>query len=101
MIPENREQQEMKNPEQECINFIMSYMRDNVSPAVMLRPEIAAAITQRVALTARDWCLKRNIRWPAEKYQQVAEKAVGTYKKNWTGKKQGEDDRGHRLGKGW
>ena len=101
MIPENREQQEIKNSEQDCINCIMSYLRSNISPAAMLRPGIATAITQRVTLTAKDWCLKRGIQWPAEKYQEVAERAVTTYKKNWAGKQQGEDDRGHRLGKGW
>lgn len=101
MIPENREQREIKNPEQECINFIMSYLRDNMSPAAMLLPNMRAAIVQRVTLTAKDWCLKRGMQWPAEKYQEVAKRAVNTYIKNWSGKQQGVDDRGHRLGKGW
>lgn len=93
MIPETRETVE------ECIQALQSYMRNELSPESINNKNIAESVEDRLTLTASDWFTKRGIAMAADDYRNMAKEAVRRYVHNWNGKVQGEDDRGHRLGK--
>lgn len=94
MIAENRESMETDS---KLMNVLQEYMRQEYSPEVIesARP----ATEKRVALKAKDWCIKHNCNMSEAEYINVARDAVNRFLSNWENKTPGEDDRGHRLGK--
>lgn len=94
MIAENRESMEANS---KLMNVLQEYMRQEYSPEMIdsARP----AVEKRVALKAKDWCIKHNCSMPEASYIKIAREAVDRFSDNWENKTPGEDDRGHRLGK--
>lgn len=99
MIAENREQLEKLVDKEKCIQALESYLRQEASYSAMSNEHVAAAMEQRLAIKAKDWGLKYKMEMLDQEYTGLAREAVRRYLENWKGKKEGEDDRGHRLGK--
>lgn len=111
MIPENREQSEkLANTEniaqsekltdvEKCIQSLEHYLRQETSYSAMSNEHVAAAMEKRLAIKAKDWGLKYKVNMPDRESVLLAREAITRYLRNWEDKKEGEDDRGHRLGK--
>lgn len=99
MIPENREQTEQQQNIESCIQALESYLRQEANYEAMSNSMVAAGMEKRLAMKAKDYCIKYDMQLPEEVYIQIAREAITRYLHNWKGKVQGEDDRGHRLGK--
>lgn len=100
MIAETREKFEHKeNMPSELLNAIQVYMRTEFSPEVFHNTEMSDAAKVRIAIKAKDWCMKHNCEMPDDQYKDCAEQSINTFLKNWENKKPGEDNRSHNLGK--
>lgn len=99
MIAENREQMEKRNDYEKCIQALESYLRQEASYDAISNEHMAEAFERRLALKAKDWNLKYKADMSENDFMAIAEEAIRRYMKNWEDKKQGEDDRAHRLGK--
>lgn len=99
MIPETRERAEKITDYEECIQALESYLRQETSYSAMSNEHVAAAFEKRLALKAKDWGLKYKADMSEREYISLAREAICRYLNNWKDKKQGEDNRGHRLGK--
>ncbi len=99
MIAENREQAEKTDPE-EVIQAMQSYLRQEASYDAMQQSSVAEGMEKRLAMKARDFALQHGDKSLSDDdCTALAQEAIRRYMNNWHGKKQGEDDRGHRLGK--
>lgn len=99
MIAENREQAEKTDPE-EVIQAMQSYLRQEASYDAMQQSSVAEGMEKRLAMKARDFALQHGDKSLSDDdCTAFAQEAIRRYMNNWQGKKQGEDDRGHRLGK--
>ena len=99
MIAENREKVEKITDPEKCIQALESYLRQEASYSAMLNGRVADAFEKRLALKAKDWGLKYKTNMPEQEYISLAKEAIRRYLDNWENKKQGEDNRAHRLGK--
>lgn len=99
MIAENREQAE-KTDSEEVIQALQSYLRQEASYDAMQQSSVAEGMEKRLAMKARDFALQHGDKSLSDDdCTALAQEAIRRYMNNWQGKKQGEDDRGHRLGK--
>lgn len=99
MIPENREQAEKTDPEA-AVQALQSYLRQEASYDAMQQSNVAEGMEKRLAMKARDFALQHGDKSLSDDdCTALAQEAIRRYMNNWQGKKQGEDDRGHRLGK--
>ena len=99
MIAENMEQAEKTDPEA-VIQALQSYLRQETSYEAMQQAQVAEGMEKRLALKAKDFCLQHGDNsLTDDNYTALAREAIRRYMHNWHDKKQGEDDRGHRLGK--
>lgn len=99
MIAENREQAEKTDPEA-VIQALQSYLRQEASYDAMQQAQVAESMEKRLALKARDFALQHGDKSLSDDdCTALAQEAIRRYMHNWQDKKQGEDDRGHRLGK--
>ena len=99
MIAENREQAEKTDPEA-VVQALQSYLRQEASYDAMQQSSVAEGMEKRLALKARDFALQHGDKSLSDDdCTALAQEAIRRYMNNWQGKKQGEDDRGHRLGK--
>ena len=94
MIAENRESMESNS---RLTNALQEYLRQEYSPDAIESARPAAE--KRVALKAKDWCIKHNCTTSEADYIKLARNAINRFLVNWEDKIPGEDDRGHRLGK--
>lgn len=94
MIAEERER-DMSSIEQ----ALQSYLRQEYSYDVLRDYNQEQAAIQRLIYTATDYAMKHGINISDSDAERLAREAVETFKANWKGKVQGEDDRGHRFGK--
>lgn len=99
MIAENREQAEKQIDYEKCIQALESYLRQETSYNAMSNEHVAAAFEKRLAFKAKDWALKYKVNMPEQQCISLAREAICRYLDNWENKKQGEDNRAHRLGK--
>ena len=99
MIAENREQSEKQVDYDKCIQALESYLRQETSYDAMSNKHVAAAFEKRLAFKAKDWGLKYKTNMSEQEYVSLAREAICRYLNNWKNKKQGEDNRAHRLGK--
>lgn len=99
MIPENREQSEKLIDPEKCIQSLESYLRQETNYSAMSNEHVAAAMEKRLAIKAKDWGFKYKANMSDQEYTSLAKEAIRRYLENWKGKKEGEDNRGHRLGK--
>lgn len=99
MIVENREQAEKTDPEA-VVQALQSYLRQEASYETMQQAQVAEGMEKRLTLKAKDFCLQHGDNsLTDDDYIALAREAIRRYMHNWHDKKQGEDDRGHRLGK--
>ena len=99
MIAENREQAEKTDPEA-VVQALQSYLRQEASYEAMQQSSVAEGMEKRLALKARDFAIQHGDKSLSDDdCTALAQEAIRRYMNNWQGKKQGEDDRGHRLGK--
>jgi len=99
MIAENREQAE-KTDQEEVIQALQSYLRQEASYDAMRQSSVAEGMEKRLTMKARDFALQHGDKSLSDNdCTALAQEAIRRYMNNWQGKKQGEDDRGHRLGK--
>ena len=99
MIAENREQAE-KTDTEAVIQALQSYLRQEASYEAMQQAQVAESMEKRLALKARDFALQHGDKSLSDDdCTALAQEAICRYIHNWQDKKQGEDDRGHRLGK--
>lgn len=99
MTVEEREKTE--RPYEDIIQALEEYMRQEVSYEAIKSDDVLNGIRKRLAMKARDYAFAHNIELQDSDANRLANKAVARYAHNWKGKKQGEDDRGHRLGCSW
>lgn len=99
MIAENREQFESKQSIESCIQALESYLRQEASYEAMSNEHVAAGMEKRLAMKAKDYCTKYRMPLSEGMYLNIAREAITRYLNNWEDKTQGEDNRGHRLGK--
>lgn len=99
MIPENREQSE-KIDNEEIIQALQSYLRQEASYEAIQQSGVAEGMEKRLAIKAKDFALQHgDSSLTDDNCTALACEAISRYINNWQDKKQGEDDRGHRLGK--
>lgn len=98
MIAGTRES--IENVNEECIQFLMSYLRQELSSDA-IKNGIADDMLNTLINKAYDWSLRNNHDkdMTSADYDSIAREALNRYKNNWSNKKQGVDDRGHRFGK--
>lgn len=102
MIPENREQSEnIHKRYEDCIQALEKYLRSEASWDAMQNEHVAEGMEKRLAFNAKDWNLKYKAGFTENDCTALAREAIRRYVDNWEGKKQGEDNRGRRLGKSW
>lgn len=99
MIAEEREKTE--RPYEDIIQSLEKYMRQEVSYDAIQNEQILKGIRERLSMKARDYAFAHNIELQDSDANRLANEAISRYAHNWNGKKQGEDDRGHRLGISW
>lgn len=96
MIAEIREQ----IPTNEIHNILQEYLRTELADASNLNnSNIQDGLTQRCAIKAKDYCLRRGINLSDIEAGKLAQEAIETYKSNWANKTPGIDDRGKNLGR--
>ena len=99
MTVEEREKTE--RPYEDIIQALEEYMRQEVSYEAIKSDDVLDSIRKRLAMKARDFAFAHSIDLQDSDANRLANAAIARYAHNWKGKKQGEDDRGHRLGCSW
>lgn len=98
MIAEEREKRESydryKDP---LVEKLESYLRAHFDEKSSQMGE--GAIEKLLLEAGQDWCLNRGIRADTSIVADACREAMERYKRNWKGKKQGEDTRGRSFGK--
>ena len=98
MIAEEREKRESydryRNP---LVEKLESYLRAHFDEKSSRMED--GAIEKLLFEVGQDWCLNRGVRLDASVVVDACKEAIRRYRRNWEGKKQGEDTRGRSFGK--
>ena len=94
---ERREKQESHTGSFSVKNKLQQYLRDNFGPDT-INDGNEGQVVDMLMQVARDYDGKIGVRKTPGAYLQLAHDAIQLYKSNWTGKVQGQDNRGKRYG---
>lgn len=96
-----REELERPYTDEDVIQDLEKYLRQEASSDVLDNDKMKDALKKRLFLKARDYAYNRGAEMADADASRLSQEALSRYERNWNGKVQGEDDRGHRLGISW
>ena len=97
MTAEQREKEEKGDIQEKLVQKLERYLRANFDEK---SADVTDGTLERLLLeVGQDWCLNRGVPLDASMVRDSCDEALKRYRKNWKGKKQGEDDRSDALGR--
>lgn len=97
MTVEQREKDERRDIQEKLVQKLESYLRahfDEKSSHIEDGP-----LEKLLLEVGQNWCLNRGVPLGTSIVWDACDEAIKRYRKNWKGKKQGEDDRSDALGR--